>query len=89
MKRYDLMHSINGRGTFLMSQACIPHLLESKEDGRVPHILNNSPVRSKYLLKRQYIKIVLAAGHASKVVWDVDCIHNCQVQYVDVRIRNV
>lgn len=43
MKRYDLMHSINGRGTFLMSQACIPHLLESKEDGRVPHILNNSP----------------------------------------------
>jgi len=43
MKRYDLMHSINGRGTYLMSQACLPHLLESKEAGRDPHILNNSP----------------------------------------------
>ena len=38
------MHSINGRGTFMVSQACLPHLLESKEAGRVPHILNNSPV---------------------------------------------
>src|SRR5438045_2371840 len=25
MKRYDLMHSINVRGTFACSQACIPH----------------------------------------------------------------
>jgi citronellol/citronellal dehydrogenase len=39
MKRYDLMHSINTRGTFACSQACIPHLLKSKN----PHILNNSP----------------------------------------------
>ena len=30
MKRYDLMHNINGRGTFLMSKLCIPHLLKSK-----------------------------------------------------------
>ena len=39
MKRYDLMHGINTRGTFLCSQACIPHLAKSKN----PHILNNSP----------------------------------------------
>ena len=26
MKRYDLMHNINVRGTFLLSQTCIPHL---------------------------------------------------------------
>jgi citronellol/citronellal dehydrogenase len=39
MKRYDLMHSINTRGTFACSQACIPHLKKSKN----PHILNNSP----------------------------------------------
>ena len=45
MKRYDLMHSVNGRGTFMVSQACLPHLLESKEKGRHPHILNNCPVR--------------------------------------------
>ena len=36
MKRYDLMHNINGRGTFLMSKLCIPHLLKSEN----PHILN-------------------------------------------------
>ena len=39
MKRYDLMHGINTRGTFLCSQVCIPHLAKSKN----PHILNNSP----------------------------------------------
>ena len=39
MKRYDLMHSVNVRGTFACSQACIPHLKRSSN----PHILNNSP----------------------------------------------
>jgi citronellol/citronellal dehydrogenase len=39
MKRYDLMHSINTRGTFLCGQACIPHLAKSAN----PHILCISP----------------------------------------------
>ncbi len=39
MKRYDLMHAVNTRGTFLCSQACLPHLLKSSN----PHILNISP----------------------------------------------
>lgn len=39
MKRFDLMHSVNVRGTFACSQACIPHLAKSSN----PHILNNSP----------------------------------------------
>jgi citronellol/citronellal dehydrogenase len=39
MKRYDLMHHINTRGTFLCSQKCIPHL----EKAANPHILNLSP----------------------------------------------
>lgn len=43
MKRYDLMHQINGRGTFAVSQACIPHLIESAKKGRNPHVLNISP----------------------------------------------
>lgn len=38
-KRWDLMHGINVRGTFLMSKACIPHLKKSLN----PHILNLSP----------------------------------------------
>jgi citronellol/citronellal dehydrogenase len=39
MKRYDLMHQINGRGTFMVSQKCIPHLLKAAN----PHVLNLSP----------------------------------------------
>jgi citronellol/citronellal dehydrogenase len=39
MKRYDLMHNINVRGTFMLSQKCIPHLKE----GNNPHILTLSP----------------------------------------------
>lgn len=39
MKRYDLMNQVNSRGTFLVSKACLPHLLKSDN----PHILNLSP----------------------------------------------
>src|SRR5882757_9569925 len=39
MKRYDLMHQINGRGTYLVSQKCIPHLVKAAN----PHVLNLSP----------------------------------------------
>ena len=39
MKRYDLMHQINTRGTFLVSKMCIPHLKLSAN----PHILNLAP----------------------------------------------
>lgn len=39
MKRFDLMFSVNVRGTFVCSQACAPHLLKSEH----PHILNLAP----------------------------------------------
>jgi len=39
MKRYDLMHQINGRGTFLCTKYCLPHLKKSKWG----HVLNISP----------------------------------------------
>lgn len=42
-KRFDLMFDVNVRGTFLTSQAAIPHLRESAENGRNPHILTLSP----------------------------------------------
>lgn len=38
-KRFDLMHDINVRGTFLVTKHCIPHL----KKGSNPHILNLSP----------------------------------------------
>ncbi|ABC83526.1 SDR family oxidoreductase [Anaeromyxobacter dehalogenans] len=39
MKRWDLMHGVNARGTFAVSQACIPHLARAAN----PHVLNLSP----------------------------------------------
>ena len=39
MKRFDLMHGVNTRGTFACSQACLPHLKRAEN----PHILNLSP----------------------------------------------
>lgn len=39
LKKFDLMHQVNTRGTFLMSQLCLPHLIQSTN----PHILMISP----------------------------------------------
>jgi NAD(P)-dependent dehydrogenase (short-subunit alcohol dehydrogenase family) len=39
MKRYDLMHQVNTRGTFLCTKLCLPHLKKAKN----PHVLNLSP----------------------------------------------
>ena len=39
VKRYDLMHGVNGRGTFTVTQACLPYLLKADN----PHILTLSP----------------------------------------------
>jgi citronellol/citronellal dehydrogenase len=39
MRRFDLMHEVNYRGTFMVSQKAIPHLLKSSN----PHILNLAP----------------------------------------------
>jgi len=39
MKRFDLMFSVNVRGTFMCSKLCIPYLKKSDN----PHILNLSP----------------------------------------------
>jgi citronellol/citronellal dehydrogenase len=39
IKRWDLMHSINARGTFLVSKTCIPHLKKASN----PHVLMLSP----------------------------------------------
>jgi len=39
MKRFDLMHQVNTRGTFLCSKTCLPQLLKAEN----PHVLNLSP----------------------------------------------
>ena len=39
MKRFDLMHQVNSRGSFLCAQACLPWLLQAPD----PHILTLAP----------------------------------------------
>jgi citronellol/citronellal dehydrogenase len=39
MKRFDLMHQINARGSFLVSKTCIPYLKRAPD----PHVLMLSP----------------------------------------------
>ena len=39
MKRFDLMHEVNARGTFLCTQACLPHLFAAAN----PHVLTLAP----------------------------------------------
>lgn len=56
-KRFDLMFDVNVRGTFLTSQAAIPHLRKSAQEGRNPHILNLSPPLS---MKPKWFKSNLA-----------------------------
>jgi citronellol/citronellal dehydrogenase len=43
MKRFDLMFGVNVRGTYLCTQACLPHLVKAAQAGRNPHVLNMSP----------------------------------------------
>ena len=43
MKRFDLMFGVNVRGTYLCTQACLPHLIKAAQAGRNPHVLNMSP----------------------------------------------
>jgi citronellol/citronellal dehydrogenase len=39
IRRYDLMNQVNARGTFIVSRACLPHLLKADN----PHVLMLSP----------------------------------------------
>jgi citronellol/citronellal dehydrogenase len=39
IRRFDLMHQVNTRGTYLATQQCLPHLLRSPN----PHVLNIAP----------------------------------------------
>ncbi len=43
IKRFDLMFGVNARGTFLVTQACLPYLKRSAQAGRNPHVLTLSP----------------------------------------------
>lgn len=50
MKRFDLMHQVNVRGTFLCSQKALPHLRRAAN----PHILNLAPPLESTLTPRWF-----------------------------------
>ncbi len=50
MKRFDLMHQINVRGTYLCTQKAVPHLQKSAN----PHVLNISPPLDSTLSPRWF-----------------------------------
>ena len=52
MKRFDLMHQVNVRGTFLCSQKAIPHLRRAAN----PHILNLAPPLDSTLAARSGLR---------------------------------
>ncbi|MHB8950121.1 MAG: SDR family oxidoreductase [Rhodoferax sp.] len=43
MKRFDLMHGVNARGTYLCTMACLAELKKSAAAGRNPQVLTLSP----------------------------------------------
>lgn len=57
MKRFDLMHQVNARGTFLVSKTCVPHLLKSDN----PHILNlSAPLNMEEKWFRNHVAYTMA-----------------------------
>jgi citronellol/citronellal dehydrogenase len=57
MHRFDLMHQVNTRGTFLVSQTCIPYLLKSDN----PHILNlSAPLNMEEKWFRNHVAYTIA-----------------------------
>jgi citronellol/citronellal dehydrogenase len=43
IKRFDLMFGVNVRGTFLVTQSCLPYLRQAAQRNRNPHVLTLSP----------------------------------------------
>ncbi|KAK8769413.1 hypothetical protein V5799_014122 [Amblyomma americanum] len=94
MKRYDLMHSVNVRGTFLTSKYCIPHLKKSSN----PHILMLSPplvmkpiwfqnhlayTMSKYGMSMCVLGLaeeLRADGIAVNAIWPKTAIHTAAIE---------
>ncbi len=94
MKRFDLVHSINVRGTFMVTKACISHLRQSAN----PHILTLSPplglkpqwlgphiayTISKYdmsLMTLGWAAEFSEAGIAANALWPVTTIATAAVQ---------
>lgn len=96
MKAFDLMQQINGRGTFMMSQKCLPYLIKSEN----PHILTLSPplnmdskwfaqypayTVSKYTMSmfvKGFAEEFKSAGIAVNALWPKTLIATAAIKYL-------
>jgi len=95
LKRFDLMNSINVRGTYAVSQACIPHM-QGRDN---PHILTLSPpisLESRWLKPTAYMMAkygmtlcglamaeeLRSAGIASNTLWPRTLVATVAVRHV-------
>jgi citronellol/citronellal dehydrogenase len=93
LKRFDLMNGINVRGTYAVSQACIPHMMGREN----PHVLTLSPpilLESKWLKPTAYMMAkygmtlcalgiaeeLRSAGIASNTLWPRTMVATAAVQ---------
>jgi len=94
VKRFDLMQQINARGTFVVTQACLPYLRESDH----PHVLTLSPplsvdrrwlaAHSAYTLSKMGMTMITLgvaadeaeAGIAANCLWPRTIIATAAVQ---------
>ena len=72
MKRYDLMHQVNARGTFLCTQTCLPHLEARRESARADDLAAAQPGRALVRAARrvhdgQVRDEPVRAGHGRRV----------------------
>lgn len=92
MKRYDLMHDINVRGTFLLTRTALPHLKQSAD----PRILSLSPplnlsqkwlaaapayMMAKYSMTLATLGIGAQNDIPSTCLWPQTTIQTAAVQY--------
>ena len=101
MRRYDLMHQINARGTFATTQACLPHLMKAEN----PHVLTlASPINldPKWFAKytaytmAKYGMSLCVIGHAAEFrqygiavngLWPATLIATAALNLVPVPLR--
>ncbi len=101
LKRYDLMQAVNTRGTFVASQACLPHLLRAAN----PHILTLAPPPSlqphwfkdhcAYTIAKYGMSLCVLgmaeefrdAGVAVNALWPRTVIYTAAVQMLGGRVR--
>jgi len=86
MKRFDLMFGVNVRGTYLCTQACLPHLIKAAENGRNPHVLNMSPPLS---MKAHWFKMHVAYTMAKYGMSECTLGHSAEFKAYGIAVNSL